>query len=250
MFFLPHDIPPTPKSQDLWRYCEKCHVMFYDGRTTKGSCGAGGGHQSQGYMFVLPHDIPATDTAQDLWRYCEKCYTMFWDGYANKGRCPSDGAGHVAQGYMFVLPHDIPNSLQWDVNSITFSDPLVAANGDCHLTINQDGTCQFWGHYNDSGTLPYDMSTLMTVFDSQSRLYTFNASGSVAGSLTPGAVSYDWTIPVQNQAIADNWASIAAGSSSSQTTHADFDLTSLWNAVKQDYPYVVEVISVIGAVFG
>jgi len=45
-------------SQDQWRYCEKCHGMFYDGYPEKGACPAGAGHNSSGFMFVLPHDLP------------------------------------------------------------------------------------------------------------------------------------------------------------------------------------------------
>ena len=30
--------------QEQWRYCRKCHVMFYDGYPNKGRCAAGGGH--------------------------------------------------------------------------------------------------------------------------------------------------------------------------------------------------------------
>jgi hypothetical protein len=92
--------------QTAWRYCQNCHVMFFDGYADKGHCAAGGGHVAQGYMFALPHDLQEGPTAQSLWRYCEKCHAMFYDGYPQKGACPADGQGHAAQGYLFVLPHD------------------------------------------------------------------------------------------------------------------------------------------------
>jgi hypothetical protein len=92
--------------QDQWRFCEKCHSMFFDGFPKKGVCAAGGAHQAQGFMFSLPHDVAPTANAQKDWRFCDKCFEMFFDGIPNKGRCPA-GGGHHAQGFPFVLPHDV-----------------------------------------------------------------------------------------------------------------------------------------------
>ncbi|MGC2406068.1 MAG: hypothetical protein WA431_06630 [Candidatus Cybelea sp.] len=105
-FVLAHDIPARPTMQNSWRYCEKCHSMFWDGEADKGSCAAGGGHQSSGFNFFLPHDIPGTPSAQTSWRYCQKCRTMFYDGTADQGVCPA-GGGHAAAGFDFVLFHDV-----------------------------------------------------------------------------------------------------------------------------------------------
>jgi hypothetical protein len=38
-----------------WRFCIKCHAMFFDGSPHKGACARGGGHQAQGFMFIPPH---------------------------------------------------------------------------------------------------------------------------------------------------------------------------------------------------
>jgi hypothetical protein len=106
--------PATAGSvQFYWRYCGKCHVMFFDGYADKGSCPGGGGHTSIGLYFGLPYDVAATGNAQRDWRYCGKCHAMFFDGYADKGRCPA-GAGHSAIGYNFVLPHDVADGGQSD----------------------------------------------------------------------------------------------------------------------------------------
>ena len=37
----------------MWRFCNKCHIQFYNGNAGKGRCAAGGGHVAQGYSFVL-----------------------------------------------------------------------------------------------------------------------------------------------------------------------------------------------------
>ncbi|MGA2600026.1 MAG: hypothetical protein ABSH09_23905 [Bryobacteraceae bacterium] len=93
-----------------WRYCEKCHVLFYDGFPAKGRCPGGiagiGGHTAQGYDFDLSYDLPESGTAQAAWRYCAKCGVMFYDGYSDKGSCAA-GGGHQSQGFNFTLPHDI-----------------------------------------------------------------------------------------------------------------------------------------------
>lgn len=103
-FALPHDVAESAWAQKDWRYCHKCHAMFYDGYPNKGVCPAGGGHAPSGFVFVLPHDVADSESAQKDWRYCHKCHTMFFDGYANKGVCAA-GGGHVASGFNFVLSH-------------------------------------------------------------------------------------------------------------------------------------------------
>ncbi len=44
----------TGKKHD-WRYCGKCHGIFYAGYPDNGRCAAGGGHNAIGYNLVLPH---------------------------------------------------------------------------------------------------------------------------------------------------------------------------------------------------
>ena len=99
--------------QKNWRYCEKCHAMFYDGYPNKGRCPAGGGHSAEGFTFVLSYDIPETGNAQAHWRYCQKCHAMFFNGYPVAGVCAAGGP-HQAQGFKFVLQHDakFPNTTQ------------------------------------------------------------------------------------------------------------------------------------------
>src|SRR5262249_45424249 len=97
------DIPGS--GQASWRYCQKCHGMFFDGYPTKGLCPAGDAHVPAGYDFVLPHDAPGPGQAD--WRFCHRCMSLFFDGYPSKGRCAA-GRDHEAQGYNFRLPYDVP----------------------------------------------------------------------------------------------------------------------------------------------
>ena len=94
-------------TQDNWRQCRKCRVMFYNGFPNKGRCPGGRAHLAVGSNFILPHDISETPKAQSAWRFCNRCHVMFFDGYPQKGACGA-GGGQFAQGFMFVLPHDVP----------------------------------------------------------------------------------------------------------------------------------------------
>ncbi len=94
------------KDRPYWRFCNKCHVMFYTDANPN-SCAAGGTHAAQGYQFRLPFDGQETSTAQRNWRCCNKCQAMFFNGYREKGRCPT-GGGHVADNtFRYVLPHNV-----------------------------------------------------------------------------------------------------------------------------------------------
>ncbi|MFE5819939.1 hypothetical protein ACFQ6S_41860 [Streptomyces sp. NPDC056479] len=55
-FFLPHAEHDRAAGQDSWRYCTKCHVLFFAGYDPDlGVCRAGGGHLAQGFNFRLEH---------------------------------------------------------------------------------------------------------------------------------------------------------------------------------------------------
>jgi hypothetical protein len=112
-------------TQPEWRFCTKCHLMFYNGYallknqpTYTGHCPAGGAHLPQGWEFFLDYDsakktTPPPDPSRQFdWRYCDKCFSLFWDGDTSvtdreghplkKGVCPAGGKHHE-QGYMFGL---------------------------------------------------------------------------------------------------------------------------------------------------
>lgn len=98
-----------------WRFCRKCHAMFFEGYSPRlGTCGAGGAHEAAGFNFTLAHDVPGPTQAQRDWRFCDRCFAMFYDGYPGKGVCPAGGT-HNAQGYNFALPHDVagPGQKDW-----------------------------------------------------------------------------------------------------------------------------------------
>jgi hypothetical protein len=244
MFALPHDIPPGPNSQDAWRYCGKCHAMFYDGFPQKGACPAdGGGHAAAGLGFVLPHDVPPTGTAQDAWRYCQKCHAMFYDGFPGKGRCDA-GGGHSAQGFMFVLPHDVPASLDFSFAPIVFSSG-VAAGGNAHLTLRQDGSYTFSGHYHDSGLAPYNTALAWVVKDLANKAYSFQHAGHIAGSLSSGSSDDNWNVNAASGEIAENWANIGGSATSQAQAKVDVNLSSVMDSVVAAAGVVAEVVAIV-----
>ena len=83
-------------SEDTWRRCIKCAVLFYSG-TTRGLCPATNkGHEEklgEQYTVLLadPHDA-----LQSPWRWCQKCQVMFFfgssvTGPSVRGTCPKGG---------------------------------------------------------------------------------------------------------------------------------------------------------------
>ncbi|GAB95330.1 hypothetical protein BJY21_003249 [Kineosphaera limosa] len=52
-YLLPFDVPPRSSQQDDWRFCEKCHVLFYFPHGEDGGCAAGGKHRAFTRNYVL-----------------------------------------------------------------------------------------------------------------------------------------------------------------------------------------------------
>lgn len=107
MFNLPYNMTPDSWNQPDWRYCDKCHVMFWDGQGWKGVCPGGGGHRAQGWNFTLPHNyLQLPWNSQSDWRYCYDCAGLFFAGFALRGNCPA-GLEHRFRStdFLFMLPY-------------------------------------------------------------------------------------------------------------------------------------------------
>ncbi len=245
MFALPHDLPDRPSAQTSWRFCDKCHAMCFDGFPQKGVCPSdGGGHHAQGFMFSLPHDTGATGNAQADWRFCQKCQAMFFDGFADKGRCDA-GGGHQAQGFMFVLPHDLPPAVDFNFAPIVFPSG-IAAGGNAHLTMRQDGTYTFSGHFHDSGGAAYNTALAWVVKDLAGHAYGFKHTGSIAGTFESGSRNDDWNVNSSSGEVSDNWANISGGPVVRAEANVNVDVNSLLNTAKQVIGVVEQVISIVG----
>lgn len=90
-----------------WRYCYKCHSMFFNGAEWKGRCPAGDAHVAKGYEFELAFGGKETSAAQAHWRRCTKCQSLFFNGYKRKGACAAGGSHTADRARNFVLPHSL-----------------------------------------------------------------------------------------------------------------------------------------------
>jgi hypothetical protein len=134
------------RGQAAWRFCFRCHSMYFDGFSpNKGRCPAGGGHAAAGFVFFLPHEHAGPLGGQSDWLFCDNCFSMFWAGDpANQGRCPAGGR-HNAQGFNFFLPHDHSGTGQ---DQWRFFDKCRAMfwNGEANK-----GVCPAGGGHNAQG---------------------------------------------------------------------------------------------------
>jgi murein DD-endopeptidase MepM/ murein hydrolase activator NlpD len=95
--------------QDHWRYCLKCHGLYFAGNP--GSvCPAGpGGHITEGGNYTLSVNA-LSPVGQTNWRYCKNCKGLFFG--ASKGVCPANPAGHDATGSgNYALPVNDPTGV-------------------------------------------------------------------------------------------------------------------------------------------
>jgi len=211
IFYLPYNLPGTPKAQSNWRFCDRCFGMFWNGYPDKGRCAAGGAHRVYGFDYVLPHDIAPNANGQDKWRFCES-KAMFFDGYPDKGRCPA-GAGHVAQGYMFVLPHDLgssqPGSQQeFRLRTDLRTDGWAPIGGWMEITAKPNGDYTFSGHIHNSGAINIRF-TLGAVLASKAEGFAFSVENKrVDGTEVVFGRNrdFDWNQSGNSPAIAKQWA--------------------------------------------
>lgn len=117
-------IPPEVNAtQDNWRFCDYCFVLYWNGPDVHSTAGQGAcparplsngnalPHQGPSWdfhLFANTHDpgvhvgVPdAVKTLQPEWRFCVNCFSLWFNGYERKGVCNAfdrefDGQGNLA----------------------------------------------------------------------------------------------------------------------------------------------------------
>jgi len=169
-------------------------------------------------------------------------YHKAWDGSAWR---PSVSSWEPLGGTFDPSPHLAPaTNLSFAFDPITFGGG-VPVGGSSHITVRQDGTYNFSGHFHDSGATEYNLNMIGGVKDSANRVYTFQQAGHVAGTFEPGSRDYDWNIDGQNPAIAANWADLARRADPSMKASASSDLTNLTNELIGAAGLVLAVVAVV-----
>jgi hypothetical protein len=146
----------------------------------------------------------------------------------------------------FLVPAALPTELQFDNDSITFSDG-VAVGGYAHLTLRQDGTYSFSGHFHDSGAAEYNVNFAVVVKDSAGKGYAFQQSGHVAGTLESGSRDFDWDESDKKEVISQNWANLATYAVMNGQASVSLDPIALMNTVVGALGLVIGVVSIIVA---
>jgi hypothetical protein len=141
-------------------------------------------------------------------------------------------------------PAPISTALEFSIDPVVFEDG-VPVGGSSRLTLRQDGTFTFSGHFHDSGALEFNVGLAWGVKDAANRLYTFSDSGEVAGTLTPGSRDHDWNVDSFRSEIAENWSALAAGSRSIVKASASVDLFNVTSAVVGAAGLVLGIIAVV-----
>jgi hypothetical protein len=140
----------------------------------------------------------------------------------------------------------LPAEVRFDVDSIVF-DNGVPVGGFAHLFLRQDGSYTFSFHFRDSGAPGFKIGIVWGVKDCAGRLYTFQGSGEVGGTLTAGPRDLDSTTDGRNDAIAQHWVDLARNTTTSVLkAEANLDLAAIFDAVKKAVGQVMEIIAVVG----
>jgi len=163
-----------------------------------------------------------------------------FNGYADLNVTLGPAAGQLdVQGSV-----PLPDQLDFDWNPIVFGGG-VPVGGYSHLTIRKDGTYAFSGYFHDSGATEYNMALVWAVKDSQNNVYTFEHKGHVSGTFESGSRDDDWETDGQNDAIAQNWASIVASDYAAGQANASGDLTALINSIIGTIGTVLGIIAIV-----
>jgi len=84
--------------QTNWRYCNKCHGLFFAGRSGTGVCPNGDGHDGTGsgnYAITMTwNGDPNAAQEQAGWKFCSACYGMTFGGANSPRECPATGDAH------------------------------------------------------------------------------------------------------------------------------------------------------------
>ncbi|MFO0610530.1 MAG: hypothetical protein U0324_45635 [Polyangiales bacterium] len=83
---------PAAPGQTGWRWCKRCHGMFFARATRSGRCPAGDTHDaSDSAPYTLAVD-DARAQGQEGWWWCAACEGLFFGPGDTAGACPAGGA--------------------------------------------------------------------------------------------------------------------------------------------------------------
>lgn len=150
-----------------------------------------------------------------------------------------------ASGDKFADP-GVPASLDFDWYPITFKKG-VAAGGSAHVTIRQDGSYTWRGHFHDSGAGAYNTAIAWLIKDSENHAYTFQHKGHISGTFQAGSRNDDWSINGVSDVIRSRWSIIAAGWNWQASARVNFDVGALLQGLLSPLGSNVQATNIVPA---
>jgi hypothetical protein len=210
------------------------------GPIAKGSWGSVG----RGHVLIATRDdkvidwVPANGSFW-LWQYDRTAHALVDDPPLQAGVWRS----------LAEIPPPVPlKAVQtFESGQIVFDDG-TPVGGHASVTVRQDGTFTFTGHFHDSGFPSYTVQLLVVVMGDDRVAFTFAHDGSVEGTnvLLGRDRDDDWTDNGANGELAQHWARLQ-NPAVRWTTSADWDLTSMLKELLKDVGEVAKVVAVVGA---
>jgi hypothetical protein len=150
-------------------------------------------------------------------------------------------------GWTYVHTGPIPSSLTFNWPSIGLGD----VSGSCSITFSSDGKARWQSHMHDSMPWgPYDWSVSWVLMSADGTALSLAQHGSVGPNLAIfGVNDANVDTTVSNAEISQNWRAWVAMTQWKAQADTSFAwltmIEDLWNEIKQIYPYVAAVISIL-----
>lgn len=92
--YLVVNAQPAAPGQHGWRWCNKCHGLFFGPGEAESRCPATGAHNSQGSGdYTVVQNTSEAPGEQD-WRWCRKCQSIFFGPNESLSDCAADHGRH------------------------------------------------------------------------------------------------------------------------------------------------------------
>ncbi len=177
--------------------------------------------------------------------------------FANSAFVPSTDAHLVAHLFHPTVsnpppppppPPPLPDVLgPFNTGPIVF-DGGVPVGGWAEVVLHRAGTCEFRGHFHDSGTPSYSTSVVFVVRASDGHIYAFPHEGRTHGTFESGSRNDDWELSVDNGTVAEFWQGLANGFSWSAKSSVNLDWHDTLNNLVDDAKSAAEAAGVVATV--
>lgn len=155
---------------------------------------------------------------------------------------PLGAIAGLVNGAQPVKPAALPTQLgTWNTGSITFNNGVPVGATNMSLTLNQNGSYNFQGHFHDSGATSYNGEATWIIATAKGVALSFSQSGHMAGTFESGSRNWIFNVSGNNAAITAHWADLCASYHWRWQVAINLDLGSLLSSVENALEQVVGV---------